>query len=263
MAGDWIKMECCTPEKAEVLAITAKMGWDDVDVTVGKLFRMWRWFDQQTEGGNAHGVTAALLDRVIGVTGFCEAVQSVGWIEIYDGGIRLPNFDRHNGTTAKSRALGAKRTAKSKNKSKGNAAGNADGDGKGNALTVTGASPREEKRREEDSVPEGTGDESPGDGADDKPELSDKDKIFAYGVPILVNAGNTDKAARSFLAGKAKEHGDAAVVQALRDCYRESPIDPLSWLGKRLPMKSSRKGAHSGFSQVNYREGIDDDGFFA
>lgn len=149
MAGDWIKMECCTPEKAEVLAITARMGWDDVDVTVGKLFRMWRWFDQQTEGGNARGVTAALLDRVIGVTGFCEAVQSVGWIEINEDGITLPNFDRHNGTTAKSRALGAKRTAKSKNRSKGNAEGNAPGDAKGNARTVTSPSPREEKRREE------------------------------------------------------------------------------------------------------------------
>lgn len=146
MAGDWIKMECCTPEKAEVLAITAKMGWDDVDTTVGKLFRMWRWFDQQTEGGNATGVTSALLDRVIGVTGFCAAVQSVGWIEITEEGVFLPNFDRHNGTTAKSRALGAKRTAKSKTKSR---EGNADGDAKGNARTVTKPSPREEKRREE------------------------------------------------------------------------------------------------------------------
>lgn len=146
MAGDWIKMECCTPEKAEVLAITARLGWDDVDLTVGKLFRMWRWFDQHTEGGNARGVTAALLDRIIGVTGFCEAVQSVGWVEITEVGVNLPNFDRHNGTTAKSRALGAKRTAKSKTKSR---EGNGDGDGKGNARTVTKASPREEKRREE------------------------------------------------------------------------------------------------------------------
>jgi hypothetical protein len=249
MAGDWIKMECCTPEKAEVLAITAKMGWDDVDLTVGKLFRMWRWFDQHTENGNARGVTSALLDRIIGTSGFCEAVQSVGWIEIREDGINLPNFERHNGNTAKNRALTAKRVAK--NKAKGNATGNAAG--------VTSALPKEEKNR--DSVTTVTGGEPP---VQDPPavdqELTDKDKIFAYGVPILVNAGNTDKAARSFLAGKCKDHGDSVVVQAIRDCYREQPVDPLAWLGKRLPMK---KSSHSGFQKVNYREGINDDGSFS
>ena len=34
MAGDWLKMECSTPDKPEVLAITAHMGWDDPDLTV-------------------------------------------------------------------------------------------------------------------------------------------------------------------------------------------------------------------------------------
>lgn len=112
---------------------------------------------------------------------------------------------------------------------------------------------KEGKGKEGTSDPNGSGGEAPPDDlpADEAKELSDKDKIFAYGVPILVNAGNTDKAARSFLAGKAKEHGDAAVVQALRDCYRESPIDPLSWLGKRLPMKSKRS-AHGGFDGRDY-----------
>jgi hypothetical protein len=247
MAGDWLKMECCTPEKAEVLAITARMGWDDSDLTVGKLFRMWRWFDQHTESGNARGVTSALLDRIIGVPGFCEAVQSVGWIEISTEGIRLPNFERHNGNTAKTRALTAKRVAKTKAK----------GNGEGNAATVTTALPREEKNRTT-SAPDGAGGEPPGDGE----ELTDRDRIFAYGVPMLVNAGNTDKAARSFLAGKCKDHGDAKVVQALRDCYREHPVDPLTWLGKRLPMRSGKPSAHSGFDKVDYRKGINDDGSF-
>ena len=72
MAGPWLKMECATPEKPEVLAITAAMGWDDPDLTVGKLFRLWRWFDQHTTDGNAVRVTSALLDRVLGVAGFVE-----------------------------------------------------------------------------------------------------------------------------------------------------------------------------------------------
>ena len=141
MAGEWLKMEACTPEKSEVLAITAKMGWDDADLTVGKLFRLWRWFDQQTMDGNAHGVTKALLDRHVGVTGFCDAMESVGWLTISDDGISLPNFDRHNGNTAKSRALTAKRVANHKSNATANA--------KGNGSSVSRALPREEKRRED------------------------------------------------------------------------------------------------------------------
>lgn len=131
-------MECATPEKPEVLAITASMGWDDPDLTVGKLFRLWRWFDQHTTDGNAMRVTSSLLDRVIGVTGFVQAVADAGWLTVNEDGISLSNFDRHNGDTAKNRALTAKRVADHKV----NAKGNADGNDKGNADTVTEALPR-------------------------------------------------------------------------------------------------------------------------
>lgn len=143
MAGDWLKMEIATPEKAEVLSITISMGWDDPDLTVGKLFRLWRWFDQQTVDGNAANVTPKLLDRIIGVSGFCDAVNSVGWLTINEGSVSLPNFDRHNGQSAKSRVLAAKRVAKHREKQSKNS----------NAANVTPALPREEKRREEIKPP--------------------------------------------------------------------------------------------------------------
>lgn len=62
------------PKKTEVLAITAKMGWTDPDLTVGKLFRVWDWFDQHTVDGNAQYVTETLLDSILGVTGFAKAM---------------------------------------------------------------------------------------------------------------------------------------------------------------------------------------------
>lgn len=145
MAGDWIKMEVATPDKPEVLAIAARMGWSDPDYAVGKLFRVWRWFDQQTKDGNAPGVTSALLDCIAGVTGFADAMQTVGWLVVDKDGIRLPGFDRHCGKTAKERAQTARRVANHKSNASGNGASNANG----NARTVTGALPREEKRREE------------------------------------------------------------------------------------------------------------------
>jgi len=149
MAGDWIKMECNTPDKPEVIALTVKMGWDDPDLTVGKLFKVWRWFDQHTTEGNAVGVTPALLDRYFGVTGFVTALTQVGWLTVTVDGISLPNFDRHNGASAKKRSLTAKRVANHKNNAKANAEANAKGNAEGNAPNVTQALPREEKRREE------------------------------------------------------------------------------------------------------------------
>ena len=142
MAGDWMKVELSTPDKPEVFAIADALGIDP-DAAFGKLFRVWSWFDQHTEKGNAPSVTKMIIDRCAGVTGFAAAMESVGWLEVTDAGVTLPNFSRHNGKTGKNRALTAKRVAEHKKK----------GNEKGNGDSVTNALPREEKRREEDIYP--------------------------------------------------------------------------------------------------------------
>ena len=142
MAGEWLKFEANTPEKSEVFSITVAMGWTDPDLTVGKLLKVWRWFDQQTIDGNAPNVTLALLDHISGVSGFAQAMCNVHWLVLDGDGLHLPNFERHNGQTAKDRCLTAKRVAKHKT------------NGKGNADGVTSPLPREEKRREEEEKKE-------------------------------------------------------------------------------------------------------------
>jgi len=121
MAGDWIKFETATSDKPEVWVIASALSIDP-DAVVGKLLRVWAWFDQHTESGNAKSVTKMLLDRNVGVTGFCDAVIASGWMTERDGEIQLPNFGRHNGKTAKTRLLTAKRLAahKSNANDKGN-----------------------------------------------------------------------------------------------------------------------------------------------
>lgn len=146
MAGDWLKFESNLPEKPETLAITTALGWDDPDLTVGKLMRLFRWFDQHTIDGNAAGVTQTSLDRIIGVSGFANAVANCGWLVFDSAGVTLQKFDRHNGTSAKSRAQTAKRVASHRGKTAGNANETPDKQ-IGNAATVTGALAREEKRR--------------------------------------------------------------------------------------------------------------------
>ena len=133
MAGDWIKMESATPDKPEVWSLAEALNIDP-DAVVGKLFRVWVWFDSHTEKGNAPSVTKLLLDRLVGVNCFCDAVIAVGWMQEENGELVLTNFDRHNGETAKTRALTAKRAAKHRNE-------------KVTQLPLETALPREEKRR--------------------------------------------------------------------------------------------------------------------
>jgi hypothetical protein len=109
MATDWLKVEVNTPDKPEVFALAARMKWDDLDLAVGKLIRLWRWFDQHTQNGDAPGVTAFMLDHICNAPGFAEALMSVGWLQLTPQGAFLPNFDLHNGKTAKQRALTARR----------------------------------------------------------------------------------------------------------------------------------------------------------
>jgi len=138
MAGDWIKIQVALPDKPEVWQMAGVLGIH-ADEVVGKLIRVWAWFDTHTENGHATSVTYPLLDRVAGVTGFAEAMALVGWLSDKGTDTYLPNFDRHNGKTAKNRALASDRkvTQRSRNE---------------RDKSVT----REEKRREEKkTTPEG------------------------------------------------------------------------------------------------------------
>lgn len=136
MAGDWLKFEIATLDKPEVWAIAQDLGIDP-DAVIGKLLRVWSWFDQQSIIGNAPSVTKALLDRCAGVAGFCDSVIKAGWM--FDDGafLSLPNFERHNGKTAKTRAQTGKRVKNHRYSE----------DEKSNAPSVT--KPLPENRREE------------------------------------------------------------------------------------------------------------------
>lgn len=108
MAGDWIKVESVTPDKPEVFQIAETLGIDP-DAVVGKLVRLWIWADQQTYEGDAGSVTLTQLDRITNAQGFGNAMLLSGWLVQDDRGLVFPRFERHNGQTAKSRALSARR----------------------------------------------------------------------------------------------------------------------------------------------------------
>lgn len=94
------------------------------------------------------------------------------------------------------------------------------------------------------------------------PKLTDpKEIIFGFGLTLLMNAGTVEKHARSFLGGRVKEYEEGPVVDALRDCAKAKPLQPLEWLAAALPPKGTAKpGKHAGFEKLNYHEGVNADG---
>jgi len=135
MAGDWMKIELDLPDKPEVHYIAGALSLDP-DAVVGKLMRVWAWFDKHTTDGNALGVTYSLIDRITAVAGFGEAMAFAGWLNQRDKTLVMPGFDKHTSKSAKERALTAKRVSKNRN-------------GVGNGHVTPAPLPREEKRREE------------------------------------------------------------------------------------------------------------------
>ena len=115
MAGDWLKMEICLAEKPEVIQMAAALKMDEFDI-VGRLHRIWGWADQQSQNGHAMTVTCSFLDRLTRTNGFADALRKAGWLEGRDNALTFPHFDRHNGQTAKNRALANERKEKQRQK---------------------------------------------------------------------------------------------------------------------------------------------------
>lgn len=136
MAGDWIKVEKVTPRKPEVLRVAAKLGVHP-DHAFGLCFRFWCWCDDNLNSCNAVGVTDVMLDALLDRDGIATALIEVGWLQVRNGSLVIPNFDRHLSESAKKRGLSAKRTADSRSR-------------KSNATNVTEVLP--EKRREEKNI---------------------------------------------------------------------------------------------------------------
>jgi len=140
MAGEWIKIETSLSDKPEVLRISRRLGIDK-DCVVGKLARVWGWFDKNSVDGVVDGVVDADIDAIAYQDGFASALVSVGWLLVDSDLCRVsvPNFQRHNGESAKKRALKSERQARWRRS----------GSEEVDDTASTCASTREEKRREE------------------------------------------------------------------------------------------------------------------
>ena len=109
----WIKIDTQLASKPEVFKIASTLGLFRAEV-VGHLVSVWAWFDQNSEDGEIEGC-CTMIDEITRPA-FADAMQEVGWLSCDNGTIRLPNFDKHNGSTAKKRAMGQQRQERFRNK---------------------------------------------------------------------------------------------------------------------------------------------------
>lgn len=108
MAGDWIKMRTNLSEDPAVVRLASGLQLDRFAI-VGRLHRVWAWASEHSIDGQFIPVDGAFLDSLVTTPGFAAQMRMVGWLAGDDGALSFPNFSRHNGESAKARALDAMR----------------------------------------------------------------------------------------------------------------------------------------------------------
>ena len=69
MAGSWLKMRHDLIDAPEIRRLARRCGVTKDDV-LGKLFRLWSWFDRHSVGGRVEDDDIDLVDEVVGHQGF-------------------------------------------------------------------------------------------------------------------------------------------------------------------------------------------------
>jgi hypothetical protein len=142
MAGEWIKMRADLHDDPAVFRLASMLGIDKYAV-IGRLHTFWSWADRHSVDGFVDGAASTYVDEVVRFEGFAESLAIVGWLEISEDGIRIPKFGRHNGDSAKKRALKHERQGRWRAGKDVSVVDSVDDQ------ASTSASTREEKRRED------------------------------------------------------------------------------------------------------------------
>lgn len=212
MAGDWIKMRSDLFTHPKVVRISSALKADTLR-TVGGLMSVWCLFDAHSIDGKLEGYSAEALDDLLRWPGFSAAMVAVRWLDVEGESLVLPEFDTHNGASAKRRAQDADRKRNVRKES---------------ASDADKLRTREEKRREEKKEKE----EQPRKRAPSKSampnDFSVSDRVKAWAVEK--GHDRLDQHLESFRA-KATAKGytyadwDAAFMEAIRENWAKLPTN--------------------------------------
>lgn len=108
MSG-WLKVEKATASKREIAILARKLCVPIADAFLN-WFLVYSWADGATATGFVAGITPEDVDTIAyakpGTTAALASAE-IGWVSVQDGGIMFARWDRHNGKSAKARALEA------------------------------------------------------------------------------------------------------------------------------------------------------------
>jgi hypothetical protein len=110
MSG-WIKMGVGLRRHPKVVRIASALKADRLRV-IGALHAVWCVFDEHSHDGELAGYTLAVMDEEIGWRGFSAAMATTGWLVEGEDSLTVPDYEEHNGSTAKRRALDAQSKGK-------------------------------------------------------------------------------------------------------------------------------------------------------
>lgn len=155
MSTGWIKMGTGLRDHPKVVRMARLMagGAEGKAVTkqdrmkiVGALHAVWSVFDEHSPDGHLEGYSLSIMDEEIGWKGFCRAMQAVGWLIEDADGLVAPDYEEHNGATAKRRASETKRKAGSRS-TEGRQPSASDADARAAKLTNLSASDADKEHR--------------------------------------------------------------------------------------------------------------------
>ncbi len=100
-------------------------------------------------------------------------------------------------------------------------------------------------------------------------EQMTKDELWKAGKSLLSQAGLPPAQCGSFVGKLVKDYGDQIVVEAVRTAVTTRPADPVEYLKATCMHAAKQRGtkskpsAHTGLANLNYSEGVNEDGTFA
>ncbi len=101
----------------KIVRMAAGLNADRLRV-IGGLWSVWSTFDTHSPNGLLEGYTLSSIDEGIGWQGFGAAMQAVGWLIESESGLSMPDYEEHNGTSAKRRAQDTKLKKSNRNADK-------------------------------------------------------------------------------------------------------------------------------------------------
>lgn len=149
MAGDWVPVRKGLEDELEVRRLCILLSMN-VEAVCWNLVRFWMWCDDVTDDGILKGVKLdemlTFCPRVPDKHGaFFRHLRDVGWLIEFDGGLKVPNYERWLGNNAKRRLREARYKS---NKRRVEPKIDKTSVRKADKMSAT-----EEKRREENTIP--------------------------------------------------------------------------------------------------------------